>query len=93
MRQCFDFIDDFLLIKYEIIEMAESDMKKKKTTRELLKFGDVQIEEIRVLLLQKANYVNNVEVEKMIVSNEFVYDKNKEINAKHFIRYKKVEKH
>ena len=30
MRQCFDFIDDFLLIKYEIIEMAESDMKKKK---------------------------------------------------------------
>ena len=29
MRQCFDFIDDFLLIKYEIIEMAESDMKKK----------------------------------------------------------------
>ena len=43
-------------------------------------------------MLKKTVNVNNVDVEKLLVSDEFTYDKNKERDAKHFSKYKKVKK-
>ena len=40
---------------------------------------------------KKAINVKNVDVEKILISDEFAYEKNKEKDGKYFIRYKKSE--
>lgn len=40
---------------------------------------------------KKAINVKNVDVEKILISDEFAYEKNKETDGKYFIRYKKSE--
>ena len=66
--------------------MAEHDIVI--TTNEFLKFDDFKIEKIMFYCFKKAIMVNNVKVEKILISNEFAYGKNKETNGKYFIRYK-----
>ena len=66
--------------------MAEHDIVI--TANEFLKFNDFKIEEIMFYCFKKAVMVNNVNVEKILISNEFAYGKNKETNGKYFIRYK-----
>ena len=50
----------------------------KKMTKEFLKFGVVKIEKIEFYCSEMAIDVNNVDVEKILVSNKFPYGKNKE---------------
>ena len=63
-----------------------------KTTQEFSKFGDADIKKIEFHCSKKTVNVNNVDVEKLLVSDEFTYGSNKERDAKHFIKYKQVKK-
>ena len=41
---------------------------------------------------KKVIYVNNVDIEKILISDKFTYDKSKEANAKYFIGHKTGKK-
>ena len=57
------------------------------TFNEFLKLGDVEISKMEFYCSKKVIVLNNVDVQKILVSNEFAYGKNKETNEKYFIRY------
>ena len=63
------------------------------TFNQFLKLGDVEISKMEFYCSKKVIVLNNVDVKKVLVSNEFAYGKNKETNAKYFIRYiKRIKK-
>ena len=53
-----------------------------------LKFVDVGIEKKNSHFSKKAIDIINVDIKKTLISNVFVYDKNKEVDAKYFRGYK-----
>ena len=53
-----------------------------------LKFVDVGIEKKKSHFSKKAIDIINVDIKKTLISNVFVYDKNKEVDAKCFRGYK-----
>ena len=66
--------------------MAEHELKK--TTKEFMKFGDVEIEKPKFHHSKEVIDVNDTDIKEILVSKEFAYRENKEIDAKSFIGYK-----
>ena len=48
-------------------------------SEKFLNFGKVKIEEIKFHRSKNVIYVNNVDIEKILISDKFAYGKNKEI--------------
>ena len=67
--------------------MAERDMKK--TTKIEI---DVKIEKIKFHNSKEVIQVSDVDIEKILISDEFAYGKNKETGAKYFIGLKTGKK-
>ena len=59
---------------------------------EKLIFGNTEIEKKKSHFSKKVIDVNMVDIEKISVSYEFVYDKNKETDAKYYTGNKTVKK-
>lgn len=55
---------------------------------EQLKFGDVEIEKKKFHSSKKIINIHEVYIEKILLSNEFAYAKNKEADLKYFIGHK-----
>ena len=70
--------------------MAESDMEK--TANEFLRFGHVEIEKREFCSSKKEIDVRDVDIDKILVSNEFAYRRNKETEVKYFTGYKTGKK-
>ena len=59
---------------------------------QLLKFANVGTELKKFYSFKKVIDINKVNIENILASNEFAYDKNKETDAKYFIGYKTGKK-
>lgn len=59
---------------------------------EQLKFGDVEIENEKFHSWKKVINIDEVDIGKICVSDEFANGKNKETDAKYFIGYKTGQK-
>ena len=67
-------------------EMAEHDAEN--TIEEFLKFGDIKSVKKEFYCSEELTDANDVDIEKILVLDQFAYNKNKETNAKYFIGYK-----
>ena len=52
----------------------------------------ITLQKMKFYYSKKAIYVNNVDIEKLLISDKFAYDKSKEANAKYFIGHKTGKK-
>lgn len=59
---------------------------------QLLKFANVETELKKFYSFKKVIDIDKVNIENILASNEFAYDKNKETDAKYFIGYKTGKK-
>ena len=66
--------------------MAQRDLKK--MTEEFLKFRDVEIQKKKFHFYKKMINIDEVDIEKTLISDEFAYGKTKDTNAKHLVGYK-----
>ena len=57
-----------------------------------MRFGDVKIEKKECHSSKKAVDVKDVDINKILVSNEFAFSKNKKTESKYFIRHKMGKK-
>lgn len=66
--------------------MVERELRM--TANKFLRFGGVKIKKNRVSLLKNDKEYRQCESQKILVSNEFSYGKNKETDKKYFLRFK-----
>ena len=70
--------------------MVERELRM--TANKFLRFGGVKIKKNRVSLLKNDKEYRQCESQKILVSNEFSYGKNKETDAMYFITCKTGKK-